>query len=198
MLPDPLARDALPVATIALARHLLGRLVVRVDPDGVRIGRIVETEAYPPGDPALHAYRGMTPRNRALFLPPGHAYVYLCYGTSFMLNVSSEAEGIGAGVLLRALEPLEGIAAMQAARGGGRLRDLARGPGRLAAALAIDRSLDSGDLCARGPLYLAEDAAPRGAIRRTTRIGLTKAAERRLRFVLRASPFASGPAALNR
>jgi len=101
-------------------------------------GRIVETEAYLEADPACHAFRGMTPRNRSLFLEAGHAYVYLCYGTSYMLNVSSEAAGVGAGVLLRALEPLSGIEHMQRARNASSLRDLARGPGRLAEALGID------------------------------------------------------------
>ena len=123
-------------------------------PEGVASGRIVETEAYVVGDAAGHAYRGMTPRNRSLFLEPGHAYVYLAYGISYMLNVSSETPGIGAGVLIRALEPLEGFPIMQLNRGVERLRDLARGPGRLAAALQIDRRLDGLDLCREGPLWL--------------------------------------------
>ena len=111
------------------------------------------SSATPPGTPI----GGMTPRNRSLFLERGHAYVYLAYGVSWMLNVSSEARGIGAGVLIRALEPLEGIAIMRRNRGIERLRDLARGPGRLAAALRIDRSLDGLDLCQKGPLWLARD-----------------------------------------
>ena len=93
----------------------------------------------------------MTPRNRALFLERGHAYVYLAYGLSWMLNVSSEAKGVGAGVLIRALEPLEGIALMQRNRGTERLHDLREDPGRLAQALRIDRSLDGLDLCRKGP-----------------------------------------------
>ena len=117
----------------------LASSLVRELPEGVVSGRIVETEAYVIGDAAGHAYRGMTPRNRSLFLERGHAYVYLAYGVSWMLNVSSEAEGIGAGVLIRALEPLEGVAIMASNRGTERLRDLARGPGRLAQALQ-DRS----------------------------------------------------------
>ena len=135
-------------------------------PEGVASGRIVETEAYVIGDAAGHAYRGMTPRNRSLFLERGHAYVYLAYGVSWMLNVSSEAEGIGAGVLIRALEPLEGIAIMRRNRGTERLRDLARGPGRLAQALRIDRSLDGLDLCEEGPLWLARDDHEPGEIGR--------------------------------
>ena len=118
----PLARSELPVDTAALARFLIGKLLVRELPEGVASGRIVETEAYVIGDAAGHAYGGMTPRNRSLFLERGHAYVYLAYGVSFMLNVSSEATGIGAGVLIRALEPVEGMAIMRQNRGVERLR----------------------------------------------------------------------------
>ena len=125
--------------------------------EGVAGGRIVETEAYVVGDAAGHAYRGMTPRNRALFLERGHAYVYLAYGVSFMLNVSSEAPGIGAGVLIRAIEPMFGVEIMERNRGIERVRDLARGPGRLCQALEIDRKLDGIDLCRQGPLWLGSD-----------------------------------------
>src|SRR6516164_10061197 len=143
----PLARAELPIDTVSLARYLIGKVLVRELPEGVASGRIVETEAYVMGDAAGHAYRGMTRRNRSLFLGRGHAYIYLAYGTSYMLNVSSEMPGIGAGVLIRALEPLEGIPIMQRNRGIERLRDLARGPGRLTAALRVDRWLDGLDLC---------------------------------------------------
>jgi DNA-3-methyladenine glycosylase len=198
----PLARAELPVDTAALARFLIGTLLVRDLPEGVASGRIVETEAYVIGDAAGHAYVGMTPRNRALFLERGHAYVYLAYGVSWMLNVSSEAKGVGAGVLIRALEPLEGIAIMAANRGTERLRDLARGPGRLAHSLRIDRSLDGLDLCKEGPLWLAHDDRDPGEmgekeVGESVRIGLSKEADRVLRFYLRGSPFASGAKSLN-
>ena len=169
-------------------------------PEGVAIGRIVETEAYIIGDAAGHAYVGMTPRIRALFLERGHAYVYLAYGVSWMLNVSSEAKGVGAGVLIRALEPLEGIAIMQRNRGTERLRDLARGPGRLAQALRIDRSLDGLDLCRKGPLWLAHDdhdPSDGEEIGKSVRIGISREADRVLRFYLRGSPFVSGAKSLN-
>src|SRR5258708_39466860 len=117
-----LDRAELRVDTVRLARFLIGKMVQRVLAAGVVSGRIVETEAYGIGDPAGHAYRGMTPRNRSLFLERGHAYVYLAYGSSFMLNVSSEMPGIGAGVLIRALEPVEGVAIMRQNRGVERLR----------------------------------------------------------------------------
>src|SRR6201997_2845124 len=153
----PLARSELPIDTTALARYLIGKIVVRKLPEGTASGRIVETEAYVIGDAAGHAYRGMTPRNRALFLERGHAYVYLAYGTSFMLNVSSETEGVGAGVLIRAIEPTDGIAILQRNRGTERVRDLTRGPGRLCVALGIDRGVDGIDLCQAGPLWLGSD-----------------------------------------
>lgn len=166
--------------------------------EGIVSGRIVETEAYIIGDAAGHAYRGMTQRNRSLFLERGHAYVYLAYGISCMLNVSSEKPGVGAGVLIRALEPLEGIPIMQKNRGIERLRDLARGPGRLAAALRIDRRLDGLDLCREGPLWLASDRYRPGDIGQGIRIGISKDAGRPLRFYLYDNPFVSGPQSLNK
>jgi DNA-3-methyladenine glycosylase len=192
-----LARTELPVDTAALARFLIGKVVVRETPDGVISGLIVETEAYVVGDAAGHAYRGMTPRTRSLFLERGHAYIYLSYGTAYMLNVSSEAAGIGAGVLIRALEPLEGVPIMQLNRGASRLRDLARGPGRLAAALGIDRWADGLDLCQDGPLWLSHGDREPGEIGQGVRIGLSRDADRLLRFYVRGSSFVSGPRSLS-
>jgi DNA-3-methyladenine glycosylase len=171
---------------------------VRETPQGVVSGRIVETEAYPIGDAAGHAFRGETPRNRALFLCRGHAYVYQAYGLSYLLNVSSEVAGVGAGVLLRALESLDGVAAMQRNRGVKGLRDLARGPGRLTAALDIDRRLDGVDLCQPGPLWLARDGQEPAEIGTSVRIGLSRETDRPLRFYDRRSRFLSGPKTLNR
>jgi DNA-3-methyladenine glycosylase len=195
--PPPLPRAELPVDTAALARYLIGKLLVRALPEGVASGRIVETEAYVIGDAAGHAYRGMTPSNQSLFLERGHAYVYLAYGVSWMLNVSSETKGVGAGVLIRALEPLEGIAIMARNRGTKGLRDLARGPGRLAEALRIDRALDGLDLCKTGSLWLADDENGPGAIGKSVRIGITREADKVLRFYLRGSPYVSGARSLN-
>jgi len=193
----PLSRQDLPTDTADLARDLIGKVVVRVLPEGVVSGRIVETEAYIVGDAAGHGYRGMTPRNRSLFLERGHAYVYVAYGISNMLNVSSELAGVGTGVLIRALEPLEGTAIMRENRGVEGLRDLARGPGRLCTALRIDRSLDGLDLCDEGPLWLGSDGQESGEIGESVRIGISKDADRLLRFYRRGSPFVSGPRALN-
>jgi DNA-3-methyladenine glycosylase len=192
-----LDRTELPIDTARLARFLIDKMVVRTLAEGLAAGRIVETEAYGIGDPAGHAWRGITPRNRALFLERGHAYVYLAYGTSFMLNVSSEAQGVGAGVLIRAIEPTLGIAIMQRNRGTERVLDLARGPGRLCAALVIDRRLDGIDLCQVGPLWLGTDDRAPGAIGRSKRIGITRAAESPLRFFVRGNQFVSGTRALN-
>jgi DNA-3-methyladenine glycosylase len=196
-----LRRAELPVHTVALARFLIGKIVVR-ELSGARLsGRIVETEAYPPRDPAAHHFRGPTPRNRSMFLGRGYAYVYFSYGNHFMLNVSAEAHGIGGGILIRALEPLEGIEQMERHRKTTRLLDLARGPGRLASALRIDRSLDGTDLCAPGPLWLGAITRPRRVapallLGKSKRIGITRAAHRLLRFYQRGSPFVSGPRSL--
>ena len=174
----PLPRAELPVDTVSLARYLIGKILVRELPEGFASGRIVETEAYVVGDAA------------------GHAYVYLAYGSSYMLNVSGEIAGIGAGVLIRALEPRDGIPIMRRNRGIERLRDLARGPGKLAAALRVDRRLDGLDLCREGPLWLGRgDHGPR-EIGQSIRIGIAQDANRLLRFYLRGSPFVSGPRSL--
>src|SRR5215467_5778087 len=119
-----LRRSELPVDTIELSRYLIGKTLVHDVPRGRLSGRIVETEAYPIGDRAAHAFRGQTPSNRSLFLPHGHSYVYFTYGSCFMMNVSSEADGVGAGVLIRAVEPLDGIKIMERNRGTTRLHDL--------------------------------------------------------------------------
>jgi DNA-3-methyladenine glycosylase len=188
-----LRRAELPVDTVELARYLIGKVAVH-DTDGGRLsGRIVETEAYPVGDSAGRAFRGETRGNASLFLGPGYAHVYFTYGSSFMLNVTSEAAGIGAGVLLRALEPLEGIDQMQGLRGGAGLLDLARGPGRLAKAMQIDLRQDGLDLCAAGLLWLATSRQKTGAIGKSVRIGLTRNVDRKLRFYERGNPYVSGP-----
>jgi DNA-3-methyladenine glycosylase len=193
-----LRRAELPVDTVDLARFLIGKVLVRDLPEGRLAGRIVETEAYVVGDAAGHAYRGETPRNRSLFLERGHAYVYFIYGSWYCVNVSGESPGVGAGVLLRALEPLVGIETMQRLRGTQRELDLARGPGRLAQALGIDRREDGLDLCKPGSLWLGALPGPDVPIGRSVRIGLTREAHRPLRFYSRGSPFVSGPKRLGK
>jgi DNA-3-methyladenine glycosylase len=190
-----LRRRDLPIDTVKLARFLVGKTLVH-DLRGLRSsGRIVETEAYPVGDAAGHAFRGETKRNASLYLARGHAYVYFIYGMYCCLNVSSERAGVGAGVLIRALEPIEGIDLMKERRGSSSLRDLARGPGRLALAMAITLRDDGVDLCADPSLWLGESASEhRIVVAATTRIGLSREQHRPWRFYERGSKFVSGPA----
>jgi DNA-3-methyladenine glycosylase len=188
-----LRRAELPVDTVELARYLLGKVLGRDLPEGRIIGRIIETEAYPPGDASGHAFGGPTPGNRSLYLAPGHAYVHFSYGVHYLLNIASEPAGVGGGVLIRALEPLEGIDLMARHRGLTRMLDLARGPGRLAQALAIDKRFDGLDLCADGPLWLAAAVKPAGLIGESVRIGISREVERRRRFYERGNPLVSGP-----
>lgn len=191
-----LLRKELPVKTLALAPFLIGKILVHVSPEGTAGGRIVETEAYPPGDPAGHGFIGETRRNRSLFLAHGHVYIYRAYGSAWMLNFSSEAAGVGAGVLIRAIEPLVGIDLMRARRPHAKLKNLARGPGRLAAALGIDPAIDGTRIGARGPILLADDGF-KAHIGRSVRIGISRNVEPRWRYFERGSPFVSGPRRLN-
>lgn len=197
--PTRLAREELPVDTVTLARFMVGKYLVHDSPQGRVSGRIVETEAYPVGDSTSHAYRGLRPYNGALFCAPGHAYVRLVYGASYMINMSSEVEGVGAAVLLRAVEPTEGIALMQARRAAARHVDLARGPGRLTAAFAIGPEWDGADLCGGAALWIGRDAgaavddAGGARLAATKRIGLSREMHALLRFYECGSPFVSGP-----
>ena len=196
--PRRLRRSELPTDARELARFLIGKTLVHETPQGRTSGRIVETEAYVIGDAAGHGFIGVTNRNRSLFLRRGHVYVYFNYGVHWMFNISAERAGVGAGVLVRALEPLDGIDLMKNRRGTDRLVDLARGPGRLAQALAIDRRIDGVDLCADGPVWLATALRPVGKIGRSVRIGITKEAHRLLRFYERGSVFVSGSSVMRR
>src|SRR5205807_1262527 len=186
-------RSELPEDTIALARFLIGKVVVHDLPAGRVSGRIVETEAYPPGDPAGHHFRGPTPRIKSMYLAPGHVYVFFNYGAHFMLNVVSEAPDTAAAILIRALEPLEGIEIMQRHRKTAELLDLTRGPGRLAPALQIARRHDGVDLCEDEKLWLGDAGQSAGLIGKSVRIGITRAADKLLRFFERGNPFVSGP-----
>lgn len=192
-----LQRAQLPSDTIALARFLIGKVVVHDLPAGRVSGRIVETEAYPPGDPAGHHFRGPTPRIKSMYKAPGHSYVFFNYGAHFMLNVSAEPEGAAGGILIRAVEPLEGIEQMKKNRGCADLLGLTRGPGRLAAAFQINRAHDGIDLCSAGTLWLGEvvdaKAMQKSKIGETVRIGITRAADQVLRFYEPGNLFVSGP-----
>ena len=184
-----------------VARDLLGKVLVRFRKKKILAGRIVEVEAYlGSGDPAAHAAAGLTPRNRVLFGPPGHAYVYFIYGNHFCLNVSCQPEGKAGCVLIRALEPVAGDLDMARARlranprrRGLAMHELANGPGRLSQAMGITCARDNGkDLTSpRSGLWLADDAFRPRRIRRTPRIGIKQAASRPLRFVIADNPCAS-------
>jgi DNA-3-methyladenine glycosylase len=193
----PLKRDELPCETLALSKFLIGKVLVREEPGGLLTGRIVETEAYPPGDEAGHHRSGLTKRNASLFRQCGHVYVYRAYGTAMMLNMSSEADGIGGGVLIRAAEPLDGIDVMRQRRGVEDIRLLARGPGRLAQAFDIDFSLDGRVYGVGQGLYIADDGTKTPRVVRSIRIGITRNADKPWRYFVRGSRFVSGPAWLN-
>jgi DNA-3-methyladenine glycosylase len=177
--------------TLEAARALIGATLVHETPLGRLSGRIVETEAYvTPDDGACHAYRGQTPRNRVMFGPPGHAYVYFTYGMHYMLNVVTEPVGIAAAVLIRALEPLDGMEIMAEWRGLGStsatIANLTNGPGRLCQALGIDLGLNGVALTAP-PLYIDPSRGEALPVVQTTRIGITRSVELPYRFYLRGS-----------
>ena len=184
-----------------VARELLGKVLVRQQAQTCLTARIVEVEAYRgTEDPAAHAAAGNTACTAVLFGPPGHAYVYFIYGNHYCLNVSCEPEGQAGGVLIRALEPISGIEEMARARGveihGPKdLIKLTSGPGRLAQAFGITRGRDNGgDLTsAANSLWMGEDGYRARSIRTTRRIGITKAADKPLRYVLAGNAFVSGP-----
>jgi DNA-3-methyladenine glycosylase len=194
----PLTPADLPAGTIDLAKFLLGKVLVRDGDDGRLTGRIVETEAYPPGDDAGHARSGHTARNGSLFRAHGHVYVYRAYGISMMLNISSEEAGTGAGVLIRAVEPLGGIEAMRRRRGIDNDYLLTSGPGRLTQALGIDPTLDGVPYAKGNALWLADDGFGAGKIGRSIRIGITRNADKPWRYFIRGNRWVSGPAKLNK
>lgn len=201
--PRPLARSFFDREPTLVARDLLGKILVRREAGGLRAGRIVEVEAYlGSNDAAAHAAAGETARNRVLFGPPGHAYVYFTYGMHYCLNVSCMPAGEAGCVLIRALEPVAGISSMAAARGmespsavrPAQLRLLASGPGRLCEAMGITRERDNGkDVISRqSDLWIRDDGyKPKGIIR-TPRIGITKSREMPLRYFMAGNEFVSG------
>jgi DNA-3-methyladenine glycosylase len=186
-----LNRRSLPLETVALARFHVGKFLVRSTPGGRIAGRIVETEAYPPGDPTGYARPGRTLSNAPLFEARGHGYVRMVYGSCLTLNLAAEEAGTGAAVLIRALEPTEGIDLMVRRRPASRLRDLARGPGRVCAALGIGLELSGVDLTESRVLWLERASGRAVDIQVSTRIGLSRDQHRRLRFLERGSPFVS-------
>ena len=179
--------------TSVVARDLLGKVLTRRTGSGILTGRIVETEAYTSDDPASHAFRGRTDRNRALFGEVGRAYIYQTHGLIFCLNVVAKKGKPAGGVLIRAVEPIEGIASMRRARKQAGSRRLASGPGNLTRAMKIDMRLYGMDLTKTGPLFIADDGEAKPKVRRTVRIGVTAARDKRWRFVVAGSPFITRP-----
>jgi DNA-3-methyladenine glycosylase len=179
-----------------VARELLGKRLVRCTAEGITTGRIVEAEAYlAEGDPACHACRGRTRKNAAMFGPPGRAYVYVIHARH-CLNAVTQGVDVPSAVLIRAVEPLEGLPLMAQRRGSSKPRDLARGPARLCEAFAIDRTLNGWDLTIGERLWIDRVGCPSVAALRmatTPRIGVTSAFEMPLRFVVADSPYLSGP-----
>ncbi len=183
--------------TIEAAKKLLGCYLAHIEDGETTVGRIVETEAYVLNDPACHAFKGKTKRNSVLFGPAGYAYVYMIYGMYFCLNAVAGKEGTGQAILIRALEPVEGIALMQKRRGKKDVKLLCSGPGKLTQALAIDISFNSLPLFSSPVQIWSSDSLPGfkiigdDDITRTTRVGLSQAKDWLLRFYIKGNPYIS-------
>jgi len=191
----PLPESFFARAAEEVARDLIGRWVIREEDGELLAGRIVEVEAYlGQDDPASHAYRGPSRRNRSMFGPPGRAYVYTIH-TRFCMNAVTGEDGVASAVLIRALEPLLGLEQMALRRGTDKPRDLMRGPGRLCEALGVDRAWDGWNLTTGEQLWIAEGygSVPPETIVVTPRIGISVATDWPLRFALRGNPYVSGP-----
>lgn len=185
---EPLERPFFARGALLVAPDLVGKLLVSAD-DGL-IARLVEVEAYLQDDPACHAYGRRTTRLEPLYGPPGHAYVYFTYGMHWCPNISTGVDGVAEGCLLRAAEPLSGVATMRTRRGRTEDQDLLRGPARLAQAFGLDGTDSGRDLCAGGSFYLADDGC-RPPIASGPRVGVAVAADRPWRFIAVGSPWIS-------
>ena len=194
-LEETLPRDFYLQDTRVAAQKLLGQIVQRRLPSGETLsGIIVETEAYLTDDPACHAYRGQTPRNSAMFGPPGHAYVYFTYGLHMMLNLVCAPEGVAEAVLIRALEPVEGEDAMRENRRGiSETRHLTNGPGKLAQALALTRLSHNGldVIDPQSELQILANASPPFEMVTTTRIGITQGVDLPWRYYIQGNRYVS-------
>ncbi|MCD6414655.1 MAG: DNA-3-methyladenine glycosylase [Candidatus Diapherotrites archaeon] len=179
----PLQRDFYARNTLVVAKQLLGKVLVRKSKVGIMKGIIIEVEAYKENDPASHSYRGPTKRNAVMYGPPGHAYVYFCYGNHWLLNFVTEKEGTAGAVLIRAIKPTKGIDLMKKNRGKEDLKNLTNGPGKLTKALAIDGK-DNGIDITHGNLYVEEGIKPK-EIHKSTRIGIKAGTDRKWRFFVK-------------
>jgi DNA-3-methyladenine glycosylase len=178
--------------TVQVAESLLGKHLVRVRGNTTMTGKIVEVEAYRGSDdPASHAFRGRTPRNAPMFGEPGHAYIYFTYGNHYCLNVTTQESGIPGAVLIRAIEPVEGLSAMKRLRPNVPEFALTNGPGKLTKALAIDKTLNEVDMTKAGPLFIMDTDEEHFKIARSTRVGITVAMERLWRFYISGNQYVS-------
>jgi DNA-3-methyladenine glycosylase len=194
----PLPRAFFTPSAAVVAPRLLGHILVRQTSEGTMASLIVETEAYVIDDPACHGYGGESPRNRSMYGPPGHAYVYFIYGVYWCVNAVCRPKGIAEAVLIRAVEPIAGTDLMRERRPVAHDKQLTNGPGKLCTALSISRALDGADLCdVQSPLWIARNSEHKklllnkGPMVTTTRIGITKAAHLPLRFYLSGSAWVS-------
>lgn len=189
----PLPRSFYDKGTVSVARKLLGKRLVRVRGRVELIGRIVEVEAYRgEDDSASHAYRGKTPRNMPMFGEPGHAYIYFTYGNHYCLNVTTQRPGVPGAVLIRAVEPLNGLSLMRRLRPGVSDLQLTNGPGKLTKAFAIDKSLNEIDLTKLSHLFINQPRSESTfVIERSPRIGITSGNERLWRFYIKCNPYVS-------
>lgn len=173
-----------------LANYLLGCELVHKTPEGTTAGIIVETESYHETDEASHSHKYRSKRNEIMFGPPGYAYVYFTYGMHWCFNVVAEEEGVGAGVLIRALEPTQGIELMINRRNKPNVHELCNGPAKLTQALSIDKE-DYGKPLYEGELYITESKLKDFRIAFGPRIGISKAQEKPWRFWIEDNPFVS-------
>lgn len=178
--------------TVRVAKCLLGKRLVRVKGRSRMGGRIVEVEAYRGlDDPASHAFRGPTPRNAPMFGEPGHAYIYFTYGNHYCLNITTQATGTPGAVLIRAVEPIEGLQAMRSLRPNVSDPNLTNGPGKLTKALGIDRALNEVDVTKPGLLFVADSDETQFEITRSARVGISRGIDLLWRFYITGNPYVS-------
>ncbi len=192
MKPRMLSRNFYAHDTVQVAKNLLNKRLVRLKGEDRMEGRIVEVEAYRGGDdPASHAFRGPTRRNAAMFGEPGHAYVYFTYGNHYCLNITTQQTGTPGAVLIRAIEPVEGVRAMRRLRPKVSDLNLTSGPGRLTKALGIGKLLNGIDMTKRGPLFVVESGRVQFKMGSSTRVGISQGTDRLWRFYVPDNPFVS-------
>jgi len=192
MKPRILPRDFYARNTVKVAKDLLGKRLVRIRNKNRMEGRIVEVEAYRGSDdPASHAFRGPTPRNAPMFGEPGHAYIYFTYGNHYCLNITTQEVGIPGAVLIRAIQPLEGLHEMRRLRPNVLDSNLTNGPGKLTKALGIDKSLNKLDMTKRGELFVTESDETIFKVTKSARVGISQGADRLWRFYVAGNSYVS-------